>query len=410
MFFKKHNDKELYKHCIEALVIIGDEIRKAADHNGPGMVAWGQFLDYGHSTEQTGTYGTAAAVKTLAIVGESDDSEYLKGGINWLRQSHDNSESRASKNNDWAVTFKVCYFLEAMEPNKVEINETFSTADYFRDLMGRQLPNDGWGEFYFSIDNKDPDGSIVATALALYVLRRYVPFAGSNLGKEAALWFCKKIDTLPETNSIVIALATIAIHEYSEKYSELKQPSVKLTEILEQKLKNFPKNKNMPEFPHHFTVYDRKEGQSRNRYIFLPVDAVVSYALIISGRYKRNKTYIDSVVSSYQQSILANKGYSNPELAPRKSTVNHYWIALLMRAYSDIKPIGIAESLILKLKENAIVFWLLLILISAGIWAGTFFLLQGLKSNTYYSGISPVVTLIVGFVIDHLWRHAGKEK
>lgn len=409
MFHKRYNRKKLHRRCIEVLTLIGEEVRRASDHTGSGLVAWGQFLDYEHSTEQTGTYGTAAAVKTLAIVGEPEDSEYLKGGLNWLRQSHDTPESRASKNNDWAVTYKVCYFLEAMEPNKQEIDENSSSADYFRTLMKRQLPNDGWGEYYFSHDNKDPKGSIIATALALYVLRRYVSFAGSNLGKEVALWFCKKIETSPEINSITIALAIIAIHDYSKRHNELNQPLTSLTKRLEQKITRFPKNTNMPEFSQHFTVNDRRTGQSRNRYIFLPVDAIVSYALITSGRYKRNGTYVDDVVSNYEGSILVNKAYSNQELAPRKSTVNHYWIALLMRAYSNLKPVGMAEALILKLKQNVILYWLSLISISIGIWIGVYFLIRYLDGNPLYSGIPPVVILIAGLIVNLLWRHAEKE-
>lgn len=394
------NSKKLLQQCSESLALIAEEIKKASASIPPDEIAWGQFLDFQHAVEQTGVYGTATAVKTLALIGEPQNSDYLQSGLNWLRNSYNDAGSRANGKKDWAVIYKFCYFLEALEPHKQEISPDVS--DLFSQLIDRRLEDNGWGEYYFSAGNKDPNGSLIATSMALYVLRRYITFSRATQGENAALWFCKKVLDSPDANAIIIAMAIVAVNDYLRTNNELKENFRLLTDRLEEKVKTITKRGHFLEYQHHFTVEDRETGQSSNRYIFLPINAIVSYALLIAKKYRRNKDYINKVVEQYQKRISINKGYSDPEQAPRKSTPNHYWITLLFQTFSKLSPIGKLGSALLSIKRHSILYWVLLTLVSLGIIIGAFFVIQAFEGHPALNAISAIVVIIADVMINRV--------
>lgn len=396
------NNKKLQRDCSLSLSTIVEEIKRASVRIPPDETAWGQFLDFEHSIEQTGVYGTATAVKTLALLGEPENSYYLQGGLNWLRNSYNNANSRASGKKDWAVIYKLCYFLEALEPYKQEI--VSDVSGLFSTLICRRLADNGWGEYYFSTNNKDPNGSPIATSIALYVLRRYITFSRSIQGENAALWLCQKVLDSSDANAIIIAMAILSVNDYLRTNNDLKEKFKLLTNRLEEKTKTITKGGYFLEYQHHFTVEDRETGQSSNRYIFLPINAIVSYTLLIAKKYRRNKDCINKVVKQYQKRISINKGYSDPEQAPRKSTANQFWVALLLKEYLKISPLGKIESTFLKLKSRPRVYYGVLFLSSILIFVITYFLLESFQQNQNLSFISLLLLFVVDRILSFIWK------
>lgn len=399
----KKNKSTLRDNCLTALQIIGEEMRRASDKPHPGEMAWGQYLDYDHSTDQTGVYGSATVVLTLAILGEPIDSDYIKGGLEWLKQSYYDKQSRANLKNDWAIIYKLCYFLEAIDPNVSEINEHSNNSELFRTLIARRLPDDGWGEYYFNDNDKDPKFSLIATAMALYVLRRYIPFSGSSLAKETALSFCNNIKASSSINSVSLALAVIALHEYALKNKELEEPLNHLIGTLENKIRNSSHQKKLVETHHNFTV------KSDNKYVRFPVEALVAYALIIVDHDKLNKGFINDVVKLYEENIIRNRGYLNPEEAPRKSTVNHYWLTLLLEAYVGLEDLRPNETILIALKKHPLLRWVILACITLLIWIGSFMLILHLNANPAFNAFSIIIGSVIAFVLDRIWKNDGKN-
>ncbi len=402
--FRRFQSKKLVEKCSLSLSSIRKVIIDASEKVGDNQIAWGQFLDYERSTGQTGVYGTATAVKTLALIDESDASDYIRHGINWLLDSYSNQKSIANRKMDWGVVYKYCYFLESLAPNDPEINVGSRFSDHFRKLIDRKLPDNGWGEYYYSPEYKDSDYSVVATAMALYVLRRYIPFSKSQEGKEASSWFCNKLISAANLSKVELALSIIALREYSQVHHDLLVIFSQLVDRLENNVKRLGRVSNLSEFSHHFTVTYEQAERASNRYIFLPVNALVSYSLLITNKYQTARDYINKTVAMCQDSISVSKAYCNPEESPRKSTVNQFWVTLLLKEYGKIKPAGHIESIFLRLKSRPVLYLVCLALISIGIFAITYFLLKYFQQNQNLSFISLLLFFGVDKILSLIWK------
>jgi len=401
--FHRLQSKNLVEKCNSSLSSIRQTIIDASEKVGDNQIAWGQFLDYERSTGQIGVYGTATAVKTLALLDEPDVSDYISHGINWLLDSYSNQRSIANRKMDWGVVYKYCYFLESLAPNDPEINVGSRFSDHFRKLIDRKLPNSGWGEYYYSPEYKDSDYSVVATAMALYVLRRYIPFSKSQEGKQASSWFCNKLITA-NLSKVKLALSIIALREYSQVHNDVSVIFPQLVDRLEKKVKKLGRVSNLSEFPHHFTVPHEEAEKKRNRYIFLPIDALVSYSLLITNKYQTARDYIDKTVAMYQDSISVNKAYCNPEEAPRKSTVNQFWVTLLLKEYRKVRPVGKIESGFLNLKSRSRLYKIFLALFTIVMFAITYLLLRYFQQNQNLNFISPLWFFIVDRILSRIWK------
>ena len=402
--FHRLQSKNLVEKCNSSLSSIRQTIIDASEKVGDNQIAWGQFLDYERSTDQTGVYGTATAVKTLALIDESDASDYIRHGINWLLDSYSNQKSIANKKMDWGVVYKYCYFLESLAPNDPEINVGSHFSDHFRKLVDRKLPDNGWGEYYYSPEYKDSDYSVAATAMALYVLRRYIPFSKSQEGKEASLWFCNKLINTASLSKVELALSIIALREYSQAHHDLLVIFSPLVDRLENNVKGVGRVCNLSEFSHHFTVTYEQVERASNRYIFLPVNALVSYSLLITNKYQTVRDYIDKTVAMCQDSISVNRAYCNPEESPRKSTVNQFWFTLLLKEYIKVRPVGKVESGFLKLKSRPRLYKIFLALFTIVMFAITYLLLRYFQQNQNLNFISPLWFFIVDRILSRIWK------
>lgn len=402
--FRRFQSKKLVEKCSLSLSYIRQTIIDASEKVGDNQIAWGQFLDYERSTGQIGVYGTATAVKTLVLLNEPDASDYISHGINWLLDNYSDHESIANRKMDWGVVYKYCYFLESLAPNDSEINDDSRFSDHFRTLIDRKLPNNGWGEYYYSPEYKNSNHSVVATAMALYVLRRYIPFSKSQQGKAASSWFCNKLISATNLSKVELALSIIALREYSQVHDDVSEIFPQLVDRLEQKVKKLGRLSNLSEFPHHFTVPHKEAEKKRNRYIFLPINALVAYSLLITNRYQTAKDYIDITVAMCQDSISVNKAYCNPEESPRKSTVNQFWVTLLLKEYMKIRPVGKIESAFLKLKSRPRLYKISLALITIVIFVVTYFLLKHFQQNQSLSVISLLLFFGVDRILSLIWK------
>jgi ABC-type multidrug transport system fused ATPase/permease subunit len=176
-----------------------------------------------------------------------------------------------------------------------------------------------------------------------------------------------------------------------------------LVGVLESSIRNSSHQKKLDENHHNFTV------KSDNKYVRFPVEALISYALIIVGHDKLNRGFINSTVKLYEENIILNRGYLNREEAQRKSTVNHYWLTLLLKAYVGLTDLRPNEWILNELKKHPLVRWLILILITLLIWIGSFILILHLNANPAFNAFSFIIGSVVAFVLERVWKDDGKN-
>lgn len=309
----------------------------------PDEKAWGQFLDYAQANRQHGVYGTACAVKTLVILGEPANSDFVVKGEQWLLHSLREENSPTNRKKDYTVTYKYCFLLEALEPSADEVSN--SVAPLFDGLLQRRLGNTGWGEYYFSDEHRSDEPGIIPTALALCALRRYVPFAGSEQCKEPLEWLESRIlDRWAEVSPLEVALLVLVLDAYSKKHAELGNRVASTGQLLERKIKEAHGTGRVGDwYPHHFSVCDPESGRWRNQYIYFPTDAIVVTALIRGGRFWQNQGFVNKAMHWYLKNIEKNGGFCQPQLR-RIATVDHYWLALAMREFLNVNPKGFLAS------------------------------------------------------------------
>ena len=240
--------------------------------------------------------------------------------------------------------------------------------------------------------------------MALYVLRRYTPFSKGQQGKQASSWFCDKLAKSAVTNRVQLALSIIALREYSLAHNDLAEAVSQLADRLVSNVRKLGRVSDLSEFVHHFTVPSKDPGETRNRYVFLPTNAVVAYSLLITGQYQTGRDYIDRSVAMYQRSISTHGAYCNPEQSPRQSTVNQFWVALLLDEYGRITPAGRLESACVKLKSRSRLYKMVLVVITAGIFMGAYALIRHLQQNQHLSFVSLIMFFLVDRVLSRIWK------
>ena len=398
------NVPKLQKRCKQACNKLVELLHNASlDINRVGK-AWGQFLDYPQSNRQHGVYGTACAVKTLTILGEPVTSDFVKKGRRWLMYSFETDSSIANKKKDYALIYKYCFFLEALEPGANEVSN--KVENLFQELLRRRLGGTGWGEHYFSDEHRSDQAKIIPTVVAIYVLRRYVPFIGSEACKEPLEWLEKQmLDGNARISPLEIAMLVLILDAYSKKHHELKTKAGSAGKLLERKIKETGRIKSLGDwYPHHFSIFDPDSGRWSNNYIYFPTDAIVALALIRNGQFWQNKRFITKVMQWYLENIEKNGGFLQPQLR-RIATVDHYWLAQTMQEFLKVEAEGRLASLWKWLKARTWRFNLvrLLITIAAVILYGWLTYFQFQQVNLIIRTAVGTIIFIIVIAVTLLW-------
>lgn len=159
--------------------LLEDQLVRPKELNG--TVAWGQFLDSGHhSEEQWGHFGTSAALQVFAIAQHWDGDErsvYQSSPVRWVHGAMPTSPPAESgevpKRDDFLDPLKLAFMIDACHLDQVEEGVQGPQPALVDHLLSLSLEgNEGWSTRGTGNDPSRQDRLLV-TAFGLRALRRF---------------------------------------------------------------------------------------------------------------------------------------------------------------------------------------------------------------------------------------------
>ena len=301
-----------------------------------GHIAWGQFLEPAPEG-QHGVYGTSAALQILHRLNEAHP--YVEKGCAHMLEQFNDPNSRANRKRDFANTYKYCFFLDALEPSKSEINEP-SFAKYCQGLIERQGKSAGWGEYHFSDKDADPPEPL-STCLVLLTLHRLKDFSHSTGAKTALRWLMSqieaKLNSLKDANYleqyiILLSLYCAVLQKYVHNQGDLIRPECHKTAVTQLGRTAHRAYSIGVKAQHHFS-FGKEE-----KYIYFEADLILLWALAETGRLLWYPLRSARVLGHYLKRFDRTSGYVPPGFT-RKFTVDHLW---LLKAIDSVDKVRIA--------------------------------------------------------------------
>ena len=116
--------------------------------------AWGQFFHDIREHKQYGIYGTSAGIQVLLMAGHGLQNKYVVGARKLIEEAYTsrNDANRFYKDHHFDRVYKLTFLIEAECADLDRVEDPTASVE---DLIGRILPEQGWGEFCNSELDKD---------------------------------------------------------------------------------------------------------------------------------------------------------------------------------------------------------------------------------------------------------------
>jgi hypothetical protein len=313
---------------------VRDLFRAAKVRTPEGNEAWGQFLDFHPGSRQYGVYGTAAGVRALVLAGEPPVVAEVAGAadqlkLEWERKTQKQTEK--TRYPDPCIAYKAAWLLEALCPDQAQISATPVEA-WFKELFARQLPDGGWGDYSCPADTDahSSSSSPLATAFVIGCLSRYPGFVGDLDRRDKAISRLRQeVAGHPGLDPAVLAIALWALSRLP-KPSESECGLARLLRLqLIRHVSHLRKKGVGRSYVFFYAVGDRYH------YLHIPVLVVALLALLQHDQrlaYDRNVRLATRAVVER----AAREGGLRAEDTSRLSTVDHCWLALLLRRVVEV--------------------------------------------------------------------------
>ena len=302
-----------------------------------GKWAWGQFFDDVRDHKQYGIYGTSAGIQVLLMAGHGNQHRYIVGARKLLAHAYTNhtEDNRFFSQHH----FDRLYKLSALVEQEYAGDDRVGTADpAIQDLIGRILPDHGWGDFYNSESDKDVESKTTPTAGALLALRKYRGFRESSQCENAVACLCRKLRETAKPALYELALGSLALIEYESvkdrvlSYDETKNSTQQ--RLIQWAKRRKPVELGADESRHYPTSLDGSRG---NEYLFFLPDCLAALALLKSGSPTRTRRYVLDVTKFFVKQIIEKGGFLSVS-RNKVSTVDHLWIYRLLKELESKQP------------------------------------------------------------------------
>jgi len=393
----------------QALGVVRDLFLNAKVQSTEGRFAWGQFLDTPMSSTHYGIYGTSAAIRALVLAGHPVASSDVQSAteqltLEWKGQSE---KSKKKINPDVGITYKVAWLLEGLDPQEAQISNT-EYAELFTALLERQLPDGGWGDYWYSEEEGQHSSasSPLATAFAIAALSRLPEFLGDATKRESAVRrLAYEIHNHPELDPAVLSVSLWAL-------SRLWAPSAeeqKLKGHLQAKLLRCLREIRRRGLATTYVFFYDVRGHYH--YLHLPVLVVVLLSLLEASAEFAHRKGVRLAADELIGTTVEREGLPC-ENTGRLSTVDHCWLALLLRRVVNIQPRWRGAPFVDWLLDPRLCWWKGVLAWTAlagmgtvGIWVGVtqsqpVYLLPGVLAEFLFLGL--LVNLFTDFL--HLIR------
>jgi hypothetical protein len=142
-------------------------------------IAWGQFLDSGHhSDQQWGRFGTSAALQVFAMAHHWDDQErsvYSTSPVNGVKGALPDEVPPANqgpKREDFDDPLKLAFMIDSLYLDEIDQRLPRENPPLVKHLLSLALPtNEGWSTR--GTDDPRRQDRLLVTAFALHTLRRF---------------------------------------------------------------------------------------------------------------------------------------------------------------------------------------------------------------------------------------------
>jgi hypothetical protein len=206
------------------------------------------------------------------------------------------------------------------------------------ELINRVLPGQGWGEFYYSENDRDIEPKIVPTASALLALSRYRRFRSTDECERSLGWLCRRLLENHNTATYEIALGSLALIEYDTLRNKITEFE-RAVQFCKQYLEEWATTRQDIQLgireEHHYA--SSMDGSRGNKYLFFLTDSLVALAFLKWNSPQRTRNYVLNVLNFFIKQILDKGGFA-PDPRRQFSTVNHLWIYRLLREFES-KPV-----------------------------------------------------------------------
>jgi hypothetical protein len=278
MFWSRHNVKKLHRLAAQAQNRIREFFVNNVITNGGDAYAWGQFMNEGINNRQIGIYGTSAGMQVLLMTGEQPSHRYVQGASKTMRTAFEDKSSKFYRNQDTALVYKLAHLAESAHPEQLSIDSACLEMD---ELIKRVIPSEGWGEFYYTEQDRDIHSKVVSTATALLALRRHRQFRASVECEKALEWLCKRVLEEGEVAAYNLALASLALIEYSTPGQRIARYNDAVA-FCKQQLITLGRSRKKVFFStienHHYA--SSSDGSGGNKYLFFLPDCLTALALL----------------------------------------------------------------------------------------------------------------------------------
>lgn len=314
----------------------------AADQ--PRVWAWGQYLNDPSGNQQTGLFGTAAAVEIIRL-GNGGLSDRCRTALGTLPFSPDvpldqiarQQKDYALAKGDTRTTFRVAALVHAWAQMGRAGEDTTSLDDAVNQLLNLRIPGVGWND---SSNGQHLRNTLFhPTAVALYALSAAGKLDPTVAGEAMAPLHPL---TAPDPGIAVWSLISLALDDISTtepRPVEMLDAIHRAHAMIKAWVREAdPKNADAAIDGYDFESAEADPGGQGKRYAFMfyMPHCLAALAILRSKELSRGpaRAYARRVVQKYQGQ-LQKSPLVRPRGRSRDSTVEMLWVARLFRAYLD---------------------------------------------------------------------------
>jgi hypothetical protein len=308
---------------------------RTAVGNVSGQAAWGQFLDDQRDQQQTGVYGTSAAVELLTIAGAPAAAGVLPLARATLDSTDDVGQSSLFNDpEDPFIVHKLAALAECTPP-PVPSSPLSGAAAV---LVERMAPGGGWAD-YVGDGVAQPAPELLSTAVVLYALRRHRAFRATSECHDALKWITRELAADTELHPAVAAMSALAVLQYRSEGDVIEQLGPTADDIASRLARWAVRRANSQIGEHYECHYSvRTSTRSFKQYLFLLPDCLASLVFLHSGEPRRAvRPYLRRVANALSTNVLAADGFRSPN-SLRKGTVDQFWVFRVLQTIADLGP------------------------------------------------------------------------
>ena len=293
--------------------------------------AWGQFLDDSRSNTQYGVYGTSAGIQALTLCDYSVDHALISGASRTLQEVFEIREGEIIflKHDDIFILYKMAYLAEATQPGQ----STLEKCKPLSEIISKVLPQTGWGDFYYSENERDEHPKVAATAVALLAISRYREFHIDRACEYSIRFLCTRLLENGSLGPHEYALAALALHEYKDTGARVSEYATSV-QTCRDRMIEWARTRRAKDIGDSRVYYYSTcmEGHRENRYLFYFPDCLVALALLRHENPSQARRYVLRVVRHFALQTIDKYGYV-AKATGKISSVDQLWIVRLMREF-----------------------------------------------------------------------------